>query len=73
MTKVEIERDIQAFRDRIAEAEEKLSRLPKAASDWKGRKKLKAKRRELQGKIVHVESLMKIAVESIKELSVRET
>ena len=54
--------DIAGFEDRIAAARVKLAGLQESSpSGWKERKRLKAKRRELEGEVVHIDNLISIA------------
>ncbi len=55
-------KDIAGFKDRIAVARVKLEKLNgQMPSGWKEKKKLKAKKRDLDGEITHVNSLIGIA------------
>ena len=54
--------DIAIFKARIAAARAKLEKLnEQMPSGWKEKKKLKAKKRDLDGEITHVNSLIGIA------------
>lgn len=60
-----IRNDIAKFEQRIQVARDKLAVLPPTAGTWQARKKLKEKRRILQGEIKHVQGLIRIAEESL--------
>jgi len=61
-----IRQDIANFNKRIAAAQAKLSELPLTAPSWKLRKKLGAKRRDLEAEIVHVNHLIDIATKALE-------
>ena len=55
-------KDIAGFEERIAATRVKLVKLNgQELTDWKERKRLKAKRCEFEGEIVHVNNLIAIA------------
>ncbi|MES0447618.1 MAG: hypothetical protein ABUJ92_13865 [Desulfobacterales bacterium] len=60
-----IRKDIEGFRNRISQAEEKLYSLScqtrPATDDWQHRKKLKVKRSALMSGIKHIRRLITIA------------
>ena len=54
--------DIAGFEHRIAVAKVKLTKLQESSpSNWKEKKRLKAKQSEFEGEITHVENLISIA------------
>ena len=54
--------DIAGFEDRIAVARKKLAGLKEStSSNWKERKRLKTKRRELKTEVEHVLNLIALA------------
>ncbi len=60
-------KDIAGFEARIAAARTKLAKLQDLSpSSWKERKRLKAKRLEFEGEIVHVSKLRSIAQSALK-------
>ena len=62
LTNKVILKDIAGFKDRIAAARGKLEKLnEQAPTDWKGKKRLRAKRQALDADIIHVNSLIAIA------------
>lgn len=55
-------KDIAGFKDRIAVAQDKLAELKgQVPSNWKEKKRYRAKRREFEGEVVHVNNLIAIA------------
>jgi len=69
LTRKDISNDIEVFKKRIRNAQEKLTALPQKASEFKERKKLKLKRRVLKQEIEHVQGLIAIASEALKDES----
>jgi hypothetical protein len=57
--------NITGYRERIREAEIKLSELPAATSGWKDGQKLEAQKRALRSEVGHVENLIRIAQEGL--------
>jgi len=66
LTPKTIHSDIAGFRERIREAETKLSEQPASAADWKGRQRLKGQRQTLEDKIRHVKNLIALAQEALE-------
>lgn len=67
LTRREIFNDIEVFKKRIRNAQEKLAVLPQLANGYKERKKLRLKRRVLKQEIEHVDGLISIASEALKD------
>lgn len=67
LTEENILKDIEVFKKRIRNAQEKIAALPQKATGYKKRKKLKLKRRVLEQEIEHVKGMIAIASEALKD------
>ena len=63
--------DIRGFKKRIWITKEKLAKLDEQTpTDWKGKKRLRAKRLECIGEVEHVNNLIAIAQSAMKDKGV---
>lgn len=68
LTDEDIREDIRNYEERIQAARDKLAALPADTANWKGRKKNKAKRRELKNEITHILKLIEYAKKALEEV-----
>ncbi|MBL7180277.1 MAG: hypothetical protein ISS67_05980 [Desulfobacterales bacterium] len=68
LTIKDILNDIEEFQERISAAQSKLNMLPAGYLPYPEYKKREKQRRDLQAKIEHVEKLIRIATEGLKEI-----
>ena len=68
LTKESILADIDKFQYRVSDAERKLFELPKTATSFRDRKKIKKARRKLLYEIEHVNRMASYAREALAEL-----
>ncbi len=69
LTREDIQADIDQYQARIQSARDSLASLPAKSTDWKQRKKLKARRRVLQEEVDHVNRLIGYANKALSEMT----
>lgn len=68
LTPIEIEQDVENFRNRIEQARIKLSKLPAGFLQYAEYKKREKQRKVLQAEIIHVEKLISIVRECFPDM-----